>query len=712
MSHEYILEGLSCQSCAMKIEDEVCKLEGIHQAHLNFATQTMTIETLPHDLDLLPILQKKVNQIENGIRVINKKDQTRMRLNQETDTWEDKRIWIRLIIGSLLFATGLILKQSLMIELIIYLSAYLIIGGDVLMLAGRNIIKGKVFDENFLMSVATIGAFAIAEFPEAVTVMLFYQIGERFQDMAVHRSRKSIAGLMDIRPDVAWIMKDTELQQVMADTINVNDRIWVKAGERIPLDGELIKGSAMLDTSALTGESVPRKVSEGDTVLSGSVNTNGFIEIKVSKVFGESTVSKILNLVENASSKKAETEKFITTFAKYYTPIVVYLALALAFLPPLLMQGEDFRTWIHRALIFLVVSCPCALVISIPLGFFGGVGGASKHGILIKGSNYLEALNQVRTVVFDKTGTLTKGVFKVTQIHPINTTEGEILKLGAYAEYYSNHPIGQSVIEAYGLAIDKDCIDEFEEVAGKGISITLSGEKILAGNRQLMTDYGIEPPSEDHFGTLVHIAKVGVYMGYIVISDEIKSDSKRTITDLRARGIQRIVMLTGDLPAVANKIATSLGIDEVYAGLLPHEKVEVFENIIKEQKIGKVIFVGDGINDAPVLARADVGVAMGGIGSDAAIEAADVVLMTDEPYKLVDGITIAKRTKGIVWQNIAFAMGIKLIVLVLGAGGLATMWEAVFADVGVALIAIMNAMRIIKNPIGTKKHSFIASEPS
>ncbi|VDN48229.1 Cd(II), Zn(II) and Co(II) exporter (ATPase) [Petrocella atlantisensis] len=700
MSHEYILEGLNCHSCAMKIEDEVCKLSGIHQAHLNFATQTITIETLAQDLDLLPILQKKVNQIENGITVMKKKDQITMGLNQEAETWKGKSIWIRLIIGSMFFITGLILEQSLMVELIIYLVAYLTIGGDVLILAGRNIIKGKVFDENFLMSVATIGAFAIAEFPEAVTVMLFYQIGERFQDMAVHRSRKSIASLMDIRPDVAWVMNETELIQVMADTLQVNDRIWVKAGERIPLDGILVKGSAMLDTSALTGESVPRKVREGDTVLSGSVNTNGLIEVDVTKVFGESTVSKILNLVENATSKKAETEKFITTFAKYYTPIVVYLALALAFLPPLLMPGEDFRTWIHRALIFLVVSCPCALVISIPLGFFGGVGGASKHGILIKGSNYLEALNQVKTVVFDKTGTLTKGVFKVTKIYPVNTTEDEILKLGAYAEYYSNHPIGKSVIEAYSGAIDSEKIDDYEEIAGKGISITLSGDKVLAGNRQLMADYGIEPESADHLGTLVHVARDGIYMGYMVISDEIKSDSKKTISELRAKGITRIVMLTGDLSAVADQIAASLGIDEVYAGLLPHEKVEVFENIIKEQKKGKTLFVGDGINDAPVLARADIGVAMGGIGSDAAIEAADVVLMTDEPYKLVDGIVIAKRTKAIVWQNIGFAMGVKLIVLVLGAGGLATMWEAVFADVGVALIAIINAMRIIKNPTG------------
>ncbi|PKM58032.1 MAG: cadmium-translocating P-type ATPase [Firmicutes bacterium HGW-Firmicutes-3] len=704
MSHEYILEGLNCHSCAMKIEDEVCKLSEINQAHLNFATQTITIETLALDLDLLPILQRKVNQIENGITVIKKKDQKTKELYQEIDSWEDKRIWVRLIVGSLFFAFGLILDLSLTVELIIFLIAYLTIGGDVLILAGRNIAKGKVFDENFLMSIATIGAFAISEFPEAVTVMLFYQIGERFQDMAVHRSRKSIAGLMDIRPDVAWVIKDTELSQVMADTINVNERIWVKAGERIPLDGILIKGSAMLDTSALTGESVPRKVTEGDMVLSGSVNTNGFIEINVTKVFGESTVSKILNLVENASSKKAETEKFITKFAKYYTPVVVYLALALAFLPPLLIPGEDFRTWIHRALIFLVVSCPCALVISIPLGFFGGVGGASKHGILIKGSNYLEALNQVKTVVFDKTGTLTKGVFKVTQIYPVNTTEEEILRLGAHAEYYSNHPIGHSVIEAYGAAIDAEIIDDYEEIAGKGIGITLSGDKVFAGNHQLMTDYGIETTSNDHLGTLVHIAREGIYMGYMVISDEIKSDSKKTITDLRARGISRIVMLTGDLPAVAHKIASTLGIDEVYAGLLPHDKVEVFENIIKEQKKGKTLFVGDGINDAPVLARADIGVAMGGIGSDAAIEAADVVIMTDEPYKLVDGIAIAKRTKAIVWQNIAFAMGVKLIVLVLGAGGLATMWEAVFADVGVALIAIINAMRIIKNPIGSKQY--------
>lgn len=557
--------------------------------------------------------------------------------------------------------------------------------------------RGQVFDENFLMSVATIGAFAIGEFAEGVAVMLFYQIGEFFQGRAVNRSRKSIADLMDIRPDYANLKLENEVKKVSPQEVKINDYIVIKPGEKVPLDGVVVEGESMVDTSALTGESVPREVKKDNDVLGGFINKNGVLTVKVSKEFEESTVSKILELVENASSKKAPTENFITKFARYYTPIVVFAALGLAVIPPLVIQGATFAEWIYRALTFLVISCPCALVISIPLGFFGGIGGASKNGILIKGGNYLEALNSVDTVVFDKTGTLTKGVFKVTDINPSkDISKEELLEYAAFAESYSNHPIATSILNAYSKEIDKEKIENYEEIAGHGIKVNVKGKEVLAGNIKLMDLNKIQHKLVEDMGTVIYVALDGNFAGSILISDEVKIDSKNAIKGLKDIGIKKTAMLTGDNKKVGVKIANELGLDEVYAELLPDQKVEKLEMLDKQKsEKGKLVFVGDGINDAPVLARADIGVAMGGLGSDAAIEAADVVLMTDEPMKLVNAIKIAKRTKKIVWQNIIFAFGVKAIVLLLGAGGHASMWEAVFADVGVALIAVLNAMRVL-----------------
>jgi len=578
-----------------------------------------------------------------------------------------------------------------------FLVSYLILGGEVVWRAIKNITRGQIFDENFLMSVATIGAFAIGDFPEAVAVMLFYQIGEYFQDMAVRRSKKSIAELMDIRPDFANLRKDGDINRVAPDIVNIGDVIVVKPGEKIPLDGVVIEGESMLDTMALSGESVPRKASVSDTVLSGCINQSGVLTIEVTKTFDESTVAKIIDLVENANSKKAPTENFITTFSKYYTPVVVGLAALLAVIPPLFLGGL-WAEWINRGLIFLVISCPCAFVVSIPLGFFGGIGGASKKGVLVKGSNYLEALNNLDIVVFDKTGTLTKGVFKVTNIIPANDySEEALLEITANAEAFSNHPIAMSVLKAYGREADKDKISGYMEISGYGISVVVGGKKVLAGNHKLMQLENIGFTESDDIGTKIYVAVDGAFAGCIVISDEIKADSKAAIAELKSKGVRKTVMLTGDNPQIAEAIAKELQLDEVYAGLLPDQKVEKVE-ILNGQKSpkGKLAFVGDGINDAPVLARADVGIAMGGLGSDAAIEAADVVLMTDEPSKLGDAIDVAKFTKRIVWQNIIFALGIKGVFLVLGAFGVASMWEAVFADVGVSILAILNAMRVIR----------------
>jgi Cd2+/Zn2+-exporting ATPase len=637
---------------------------------------------------------KIAKRIESGIEV---KEESK-NSTEEEDGGIDKKEIARLGIGALLFVVGIIFKFPFWAELSIFLISYILVGGEVVLKAAKNIARGQVFDENFLMGVATIGAFAIREFPEGVAVMLFYQVGELFQDIAVNRSRRSIKALMDIRPDYANLKIGDEEKTVSPEEVKIGDIIIIKPGERVPLDGKVIEGKSMMDTSALTGESVPREVEAGNDVLSGFINKNGLLTVEVTKEFGESTVAKILDLVQNASSKKAPTENFITKFARYYTPIVVFAALALAVIPPLVIPGATFSDWIYRALVFLVISCPCALVISIPLGFFGGIGGASKNGILVKGSNYLEALNTVDTVVFDKTGTLTKGVFKVTRVMDYDATpDMTLLEAAAYAESYSNHPIAQSILKAYDKEVNKNEIESYDEISGHGIKVKARDHVILAGNAKLMKKEDIVYEEIDAAGTVVHVAIDGKYAGLIVISDEVKDDAPKAMKALKEIGIKKLVMLTGDSKSVGTKVGQSLGLDEVHAELLPHQKVEKLEELDKmKSPKGKLVFVGDGINDAPVLARADIGVAMGGLGSDAAIEAADVVLMTDEPTKLVSAIKIARRTRMIVWQNIIFALAVKGVVLLLGAGGIATMWEAVFADVGVAVIAILNAMRVMK----------------
>ena len=589
------------------------------------------------------------------------------------------------------------LSVSPPVFLILYLIPYLIIGWDVLWRAVRNIAHGQVFDENFLMALATVGALAIGEYPEAVFVMLFYQVGELFQSYAVDQSRKSITALMDIRPDYANMEgPDGQLEQVDPEDVAVGDTIVIKAGERIPLDGVVLEGSSTVDTAALTGESLPRQVESGDDVISGCVNLSGLLKVRVTKAFEESTVAKILDLVENSASKKAKAENFITKFARYYTPIVVLAAVALAFLPPLLTSIQWVDS-IQRALNFLVVSCPCALVISVPLSFFGGIGGASKDGILVKGGNYLEVLARTEIVVFDKTGTLTRGVFNVTAIHPDHCDQGQLLELAALAECWSDHPISRSLKEAYGREIDSSRVSSVEEVAGRGVKAVVDGHTICAGNDKLMEDIGVSWHPCHRVGTTVHVASDGVYLGHIVISDEVKPDAKEAVAALKAAGVRKTVMLTGDAQAVGEDVAKQLGLDEVHTQLLPADKVERVEELLKEvSPKGALAFVGDGINDAPVLSRADIGIAMGGLGSDAAIEAADIVLMDDKPSKIAHAIRIARRTLSIVRQNIVFALAVKLLVLVLSAVGLVSMWAAVFADVGVSVIAILNAMRALK----------------
>jgi Zn2+/Cd2+-exporting ATPase len=600
-------------------------------------------------------------------------------------------------IGIIFFLTALAFKFSYPIRLTLYITSYLLIGGEILFYSARNIRKGQFLDENFLMSLATIGAFAIGEFPEAVAVMLFYQVGEFFQEMAIQHSKRSITALMDIRPDFAYLKKGSEVQRVCPDEVTIGDIIIIKPGDKVPLDGKIIDGSSSLDTSALTGESALREVAAGNEILSGSINKSGLLTVAVSKEFGESTVSKILDLVQNAATRKAPTENFITKFARYYTPAVVLTAAALAFIPPLI-TGAPLGAWVSRALVFLVVSCPCALVISIPLSFFGGIGGASKNGILIKGSNYLEALNNVDTVVFDKTGTLTQGVFQVTKIESAGDfSENDLLEYAAFSESYSTHPIALSILKAYGNEINSEFIRDYSEIPGYGVRTLVKGKTVLAGNERLMKQEAIPYAEITDIGTAVHIAVDHQYAGFIVISDEIKKDSLNTILELRTLGIQKLVMLTGDHQAVGVAVGKHLGLDQIHAELLPDQKVALVEQLEREKASpkGKLVFMGDGINDAPVLARADIGIAMGGVGSDAAIEAADVVLMTDEPSKLVTAIKIAKRTRLIVTQNIYLALGVKGIVLLLGALGFANMWEAVFADVGVALLAVLNSMRVM-----------------
>ena len=609
---------------------------------------------------------------------------------------KQKRTLSRILLSAALLAVAALLPLNGWARLAVFLLPYAVIGWDVLWRAVRNIARGQVFDENFLMALATVGAFCVGEYPEAVFVMLFYQVGELFQSYAVAQSRKSIASLMDIRPDYANIEQDGALIQVAPEEVAVGSAIVIKAGERIPLDGVVLEGSSTVDTAALTGESLPREVQSGDDVISGCVNLSGVLTVQVTRPFAESTVSKILDLVENSSSKKAKAEHFITKFARYYTPAVVLAAVALAFLPPL-FTAISWTDSITRALNFLVVSCPCALVISVPLSFFGGIGGASRDGILVKGGNYLEVLARAEIVVFDKTGTLTKGVFNVTAIHPDDIPEARLLELAALAECYSDHPISRSLKEAYGKDIDASRVSGVEELSGRGVKAVVDGRPVCAGNDKLMEELGVKWHPCHRVGTTVHVAVDGIYAGHIVISDEVKEDAKAAVAALKALGVRKTVMLTGDAKAVGEAVAADLGLDEVHTQLLPADKVDRVESLLKQvSSKGALAFVGDGINDAPVLSRADIGIAMGGLGSDAAIEAADVVLMDDKPSKLSDAISIARRTLSIVRQNIFFALAVKALVLVLSAVGLATMWEAVFADVGVSVIAILNAMRALR----------------
>ncbi|WP_241781695.1 heavy metal translocating P-type ATPase [Paenibacillus sp. DMB5] len=757
-----MLDGLDCANCAMKIENKVSKIEGVSSCSVNFAMKTMTVESTADLADSISEQARQtVTSLEPHVKVRELKaggvrrktqpgaesravqehedvdsgsnghehshghghahgdaaahrhahsDDTRGHGHAHEDTahghshdhgaGDTRRIVLRLAGGGILAAAAMLLPLGGLPELLLFLAAYLIVGGEVVLSAARNIIRGRVFDENFLMALATIGAFAIGEYPEGVAVMLFYQVGELFQGMAVNRSRRSITALMDIRPEFAYLKDGSGLRRVPPEEVEIGDIIVVKPGEKVPLDGTILEGSAMMDTSALTGESVPRSAEPGNQVLSGFINRNGVITVEVTQTFGESAVSKILELVQNASSNKAKTENFITKFARAYTPLVVITALLLAVVPPLVISGATFSDWIYRALVFLVISCPCALVVSIPLGFFGGIGAASRSGILVKGSNYLEALNDAKLVVFDKTGTLTKGQFTVTGIYPAEGfTDEELLRTAAYAESHSSHPIAESVRAAYGQAIDMDIAEDYDEISGHGISVTVEGKAVLAGNARLMEREGITASVPVQNGTVVHLAVDQRYAGHLIIADEVKEDSLQAVKALKALGIRKTVMLTGDTKAVAEAVGTQLGIDEIHAGLLPQHKVEAIERLEQEKvKRENIIFVGDGINDTPVLARADVGIAMGGLGSDAAIEAADIVIMTDEPSKIAAAIGIAKRTRRIVWQNIIFALAVKGLFLLLGAFGIATMWEAVFSDVGVTVLAVLNSVRALQLP--------------
>ena len=688
---ELVLKGLNCANCARKIEERVGNLEGVKESNLNFTTLTLKVKL--HKSYEEEKAFKDINDIVIGLEphvVVEKKSKA----NQE-----DKKVSFKvepmLIIGAIIYLVAVLGSFSDTVSLVLYVASYILIGGEVVLAAIKNIAKGEVFDENFLMTVATIGAFAIKEFPEAVAVMLFYQIGETIQGYAVNKSRTSISSLMDIRADYANLLRNGKEEKVNPEIININDVIIIKPGERVPLDGIVIEGESYVDTSALTGESVPRKVTAGNEILSGGINTNGVIKVQVTKVFGESTVSRILEMVENAASKKADTEKFITKFAKVYTPIVVGLAVVIAVFPPLLLKGAEFSEWLYRALVFLVVSCPCALVVSVPLGFFSGIGGASKKGVLVKGSNYLELLKDVETVVFDKTGTLTEGIFAVTEINTNNITEEELIEKAAMAESFSNHPIAVSIVRAYGKEVAKDEIKDYEEIPGHGIKALISGEEVLVGNAKLMKEFNVEFKEVESIGTVVYTAINGEFKGSIVISDKIKENVKEALQSLKRVGVKKTVMLTGDNKKTADKVAEIVGLDQVYSELLPLDKVTKVEELLSSAK-GKVAFVGDGVNDAPVLARADIGIAMGGIGSDAAIEAADVVLMKDDVSALVDAVNISKKTSKVLWQNIIFALGVKVIVMILSTLGFANMWAAVFADVGVTIIAVINSTRCFR----------------
>lgn len=699
MEKVFVLKGLDCPNCSAKIEKEVGELEGITSSTVNLMKQTLTI-TLDEDRarTITPIIESIVHTHEPDVEV---QEQSEASPGCSEENENTRNRIIRLAAGAILYAIIMVLHSFYSFTGMTYLAgliaAYFILGYDVLWQALRNITHGRIFDEHFLMSISTIGAFGIGEYPEAVAVMLFYQIGEWFQDMAVDRSRRSISGLMDIRPDIAHIRHNGKEITVTPDTIAVGSTIIVHPGERIPLDGQVTSGSSLLDTRALTGESVPRRVHSGDTALSGCIAKDGVIEIKVSRTFGESTASKIIDLVQNAASRKAPTERFITRFCRYYTPFVVFSALLLGLVPPLFFGGL-WADWLIRSFIFLVISCPCALVISIPLTFFSGIGAASRKGILVKGSNYLEALTQLGTVVFDKTGTLTKGVFRVTAIDSTdNFSKDTVLHLAALAESQSCHPIALSIRQAWKNPIDTTTLSDYQELSGLGICVVYRGKEILAGNETLLHQKHITFTPSPAAGTKVYIAYGGSYAGCLHITDEIKEDSRQAIQGLKDAGVSQTVMLTGDAEDIGRTVSQKLGLDTYYAQLLPQDKVDRLEELDDHKQIGKKLaFVGDGINDAPVLARADVGIAMGGLGSDAAIEAADVVLMTDEPSKLVTAIRVARATKGIAWQNIVLALGIKGLLLILGALGMATMWEAVFGDVGVMILAVLNSMRALR----------------
>lgn len=701
--NEFVIElkGLGCPNCASKIEHDIQKVNGIKEANMNFPNQTILIELdKATSIDIaIEKITKIVHSHESEVMVSLKdnshnKSYTHKHNHSSGGGADEIKIkFIRFGIGILIFASAILIDMQTPFKFLTFIAAYIFFGGDVVITAIKNIFKGDFFDENFLMTIATLGAFIIGDYPEAVAVMLFYQIGEILQDLAVGRSRKSIRAIMDIRPDFANKVIVNGTEKVEPSVIEIGDYILVKPGEKIPLDGIIEDGNSQLDTKALTGESVPRTVNIGDEVLSGCINQSGLLKIKVTKSFGESTVTKILELVENASARKAPTEKFITKFARYYTPVVVFLALAVAIIPPIFTTEADFTVWLSRALIMLVISCPCAIVVSIPLGFFSGIGTASSKGILIKGSNYLQALNEVNTVVFDKTGTLTEGVFEVIETKAEKAYKNDLLKYTAIAEYHSTHPIAKSIIAKYNLKIEENIIKSYEEIAGYGVKVLADGKTILAGNIKLMNKEGLLPEKANSSGTVVYTAIDGNYAGYIVISDKLKQDSKQAIKSLNELGIKDTVMLTGDREITAKDIANKIGISKVYSELLPAQKVDKLEEISKQNKKGKLIFVGDGINDAPVLARADIGIAMGGAGSDAAVEAADIVIMNDEPSKIAEAIKIAKHTNKIVSQNIIFALLVKGIFLILGSLGFANMWFAVFADVGVTLIAVLNSMR-------------------
>lgn len=692
------IEGEFCPNCCAKMERALSATEGMGETSINYVAKTVF---LPPDKMLQA--QEIMERIEPGVKLVavQKKNDKAVPPIEGDEKEEFRKHPYSIILAGILLVIGLIWGPRWhgtsfeVLEYLVFLGAYVLVGYEVLEKAFKNILRGAIFDENFLMAIATMGAIAIHELPEAVGVMLFYSVGEYIQDKAVDRSRHSIQALLNIRPDYANLIQQLNVIKVDPEEVEVGQQIVVRPGERVPLDGEIVSGSSYLDTSALTGESVPRRAEQGDTVLSGMINTSGVLTVRVIREYAESSIQKILDLVENASSRKAKTEKFITTFARYYTPVVVIVALGIAFLPPLFLGG-GFSSWIYRALTILVISCPCALVISIPLGYFGGIGGASRHGILVKGANFLEALTQVKTVVFDKTGTLTEGVFEVIQIQAEKGfSEQELLEIAAIAEVHSSHPIGRSIREKYGNEIDASQASDYEEVRGKGIRVRLGGQEVLVGKLALLEENGIQVKDQEQQGTLVYIAVNQNYAGFILIADRPRLGARETVLRLKALGINT-VMLTGDQAAVAQRVGKELGVQEIYADLLPEDKVKQLEKLLAEKSgtAGKVVFVGDGINDAPVLTRADIGIAMGGLGSDAAIEAADVVLMDDQPSKLINALEIASFTKKIIWQNIGFALAIKLIFIILGMFGLASMWEAVFADVGVALLAILNATRV------------------